>query len=60
ISWYFKHMLFIFSSPPFYDWWILLPGSDEATDLRITTSSKLRFFKDTLGAINGSHITYHP
>lgn len=53
---YFKRMLHIFSSPPFYDQWIRLPGADEPVDPRISTNSKLRFFKDALGAIDGSHI----
>ncbi|KZP05027.1 hypothetical protein FIBSPDRAFT_766477, partial [Athelia psychrophila] len=56
ISKYFKRMLFIFSSTPFYDRWIQLPGVDEPADPRISTSGKLKFFHGALGAIDGSHI----
>ncbi|KZP25610.1 hypothetical protein FIBSPDRAFT_782884, partial [Athelia psychrophila] len=59
ISKYFKRMLFVFSSPPFYNQWIRLPGADEPVDPRISKSGKLKFFKDALGAIDGSHIHIH-
>lgn len=49
-------MLYIFSSAPFYTQWVQLPGADEPVDPRIMNSGKLKFFKDTLGAIDGSHI----
>ncbi|KZP22972.1 hypothetical protein FIBSPDRAFT_667502, partial [Athelia psychrophila] len=56
ISKYFKRMLYIFSSPPFYNRWVRLPGVDEPVDPQISKSAKLHFFKGALGAIDGSHI----
>lgn len=56
MSRYFKRMLYIFSSPPFYNRWVRLPGVDEPVDPQISKSAKLHFFKGALGAIDGSHI----
>ena len=52
-------MLVAFSSPPFYSKYVCLP--DDSVPERIRQNPKFwPFFKDTVGAIDGSHIHVSP
>lgn len=54
-------MLFIFSSPPFYTKYIHLPTADDPTPSKIRQNPKFwPYFKDALGALDGSHIHISP
>ena len=54
---YFVKMLIFFSSPPFYTQYIHLPPIDTPTPSIILNNPKYYpFFKDVLGAIDGTHI----
>ena len=54
-------MLFIFSSPPFYTKFVQLPKADYELPHHICHNPKLwPYFKDSLGAIDGSHIHCAP
>jgi hypothetical protein len=54
---YFVKMLVFFSSPPFYNQYVHLPPIGAPTPPEILNNLKLYpFFKDALGAIDGTHI----
>jgi hypothetical protein len=54
-------MLTIFSSPPFYTTYVRLPTAEDPSPSEIRDNPKLwPFFKDALGAIDGSHIHCAP
>jgi len=54
-------MLFIFSSYPFYTKYVRLPTADDAVPPEIRQNSKFwPYFKDALGALDGSHIHSSP
>jgi hypothetical protein len=54
-------MLCIFSSYPFYTQYVLLPTADDLIPPEIHENPKFSpYFKDTLGALDGSHIHCSP
>ena len=54
-------MLEIFSSPPFYATYVRLPTAEDPTPPEIHNNPKFwPFFKNALGAIDGSHIHLAP
>ena len=54
-------MLYIFSSPPFYTCYVHLPTADDLVPSKIRNNSKFwPFFRDTLGAMDSSHIHSTP
>lgn len=58
---YFRKILSIFSSPPFYTKYVQLPKAGYQIPRRIRRNPKLwPYFKDALGAIDGSHIHCAP
>ena len=58
---YFWQILFAFSSAPFYTKFVHLPTSNDAPPPEIRRSPKLwPFFKDVIGALDGSHIHCAP
>src|ERR1700722_15376208 len=58
---YFQFILYIFSSPPFYTAYVQLPTADDPPSRRIHKNPKFwPFFKDAIGAIDGSHIHSAP
>jgi hypothetical protein len=58
---YFWKMLYIFSSHPFYTKHVSLPGTDDPVSSQIYDNPKFwSFYKDTLGALDGSHIHSAP
>ena len=58
---YFRKMLFIFSSPPFYTEYVHLPTIHDPVPSPILNNPKFwPFFKDALAAIDGSHIHCAP
>lgn len=58
---YFRKMLGIFSSPPFYTTHVHLPTADSPISMKIRNNPKFwPFFKDALGALDGSHIHSAP
>jgi hypothetical protein len=58
---YFRHILFIFSSSPFYAKYVRLPTADDAVSPKIRQNTKFwPYFKDALGALDGSHIHSSP
>ena len=58
---YFRHMLFIFSSYPFYTKYVKLPTADDPVMHEIRNNPKFwPYFKDALGALDGSHIHSSP
>jgi hypothetical protein len=58
---YFRKMLTFFSSPPFYNDYVKLPQTDAPVPPEIQDNPKLYpFFKDALGAIDGTHINCCP
>src|ERR1700676_3632627 len=57
---YFVKMLVIFSSPPFYSDHITPPRVDDPIPNFILNNTKFfLFFRDAIGAINGSHFNAH-
>ena len=53
-------MLVIFSSPPFYSDHVILPKvGDPVPDYILNNSRFFPFFRDALGAIDGSHFNAH-
>ena len=61
ISKSFQKMLFIFSSAPFYTTYVTLPNADTPPSWWILYNNKMwPFFKNALGAIDGSHIPCAP
>ncbi|KIK17385.1 hypothetical protein PISMIDRAFT_85088, partial [Pisolithus microcarpus 441] len=60
VSRYFRKILFIFSSSPFYSTFVWLPAADDVQE-KIMGNSRFRpYFKDAIGAIDGSHIRAAP
>ena len=58
---YFLKMLEFFSSPSFYNDCVRLPSVDTPVPSKIQNNPKFYpFFKDTLGAIDGTHINCCP
>jgi len=58
---YFKHILQIFSSPPFYTAYVALPTDSMPSSPVIASNPKFSpFFDDALGAIDGTHIACTP
>jgi hypothetical protein len=54
-------MVIFFSSPPFYTTYVHLPTGEDPCPPEICHNSKFfPFFKDALGAIDGSHISCSP
>lgn len=54
-------MLVIFSSPPFYTMYVRLPTADDPIPPQIYNNPKFwPYFKDAIGAIDGSHIHSAP
>lgn len=54
-------MLFIFSSPPFYTNYVRLPNANDPIHPNIQNNDKwYPFFKDAIGAIDGTHIICSP
>jgi len=54
-------MLFIFSSYPFYSKYVCLPTADDSVPPEIRQNSKFwPYFKDAIGALDGSHIHSAP
>lgn len=61
ISKYFRKMLLVFSSPPFYTTYTLLPNANTPPSRRLRRNKKLwPFFQHALGAIDGTHIPCAP
>ena len=61
ISSYFRRMLLAFSSHPFYTTNVRLPRADDPASPTIRENPKLwPYFKDALGALDGSHIHSSP
>ncbi|KIK13573.1 hypothetical protein PISMIDRAFT_50956, partial [Pisolithus microcarpus 441] len=57
ILWYFKKMVDTFSEGPIYGTYVCLPRADSPIPSCITNNPKFYpFFKDAIGAINGTHI----
>jgi hypothetical protein len=51
----------IFACPPFYTQYVRLPTADNAISAHIRHNTKyFPYFKDALGALDGSHITCAP
>jgi DDE superfamily endonuclease len=58
---YFRHMLTIFTSPPFYQKYVWQPSARHPTPRQIRSDSKFfPFFRDAIGAINGCHFLCNP
>jgi hypothetical protein len=58
---YFTLMLEIFSSPPFYTDYVSLPAADDPIAPYIRGNTKFfPFFKDAVGAIDGTHFACSP
>jgi len=58
---YFRKILFIFSSPPFYSKHVRLATATDSVAYEIRSNAKFwPFFKDALGAMDGSHIHSAP
>jgi hypothetical protein len=54
-------MLMIFSSPPFYSKYVHLPTANDPTPPQIRNNPKFwPFFRNAIGAIDGSHIHTAP
>jgi DDE superfamily endonuclease len=54
-------MLFIFSAPPFYTKYVQLPTANDPVPSQICNNPKFwPYFKDALGALDGSHIHSSP
>jgi hypothetical protein len=58
---YFRRMVLVLSSPPFYTRHIQLPGNNDLCPPEIHNNLKFwPFFEDVLGALDGSHIQCSP
>src|ERR1700720_880135 len=58
---YFQHILLIFSSHPFYTNYVHLPATGDPAPHEIRENPKFwPYFKDVLGALDGSHIHSAP
>ena len=58
---YFRKMLGAFSSPGIYTKYVQLPRADDPTPSHIADDPAVYpFFKDAIGAINGTHIACAP
>jgi hypothetical protein len=58
---YFRKMTDIFATPPFYTSYVQLPTADEIVSMHIRHNPKFfPYFKDALGALDGSHISSAP
>ena len=58
---YFRLMLSAFASPAFYNQYVVLPRTSDLIPPEITTNPKFfPFFKDAIGAIDGTHLSCHP
>ncbi|KIK14695.1 hypothetical protein PISMIDRAFT_45430, partial [Pisolithus microcarpus 441] len=57
---YFCKILFIFSSSPFYSTFVRLPAADDVQRKIMGNSRFYLYFKDAIGAIDGSHIRAAP
>jgi hypothetical protein len=53
-------MLDIFSSPPFYTRYISLPDPDEVPPKIKENPKWFPFFKDVIGALDGTHVRCTP
>ncbi|KIK26883.1 hypothetical protein PISMIDRAFT_43094, partial [Pisolithus microcarpus 441] len=60
VSQYFCKILFIFSSSPFYSTFVWLPAADDVQQKIMGNSRFYPYFKDAIGAIDGSHICAAP
>lgn len=61
ISKYFRKMLIVFSSPPFYTTYVTLPNASTPPSQRMCHNLKYwPFFQHALGAIDGTHIACAP
>ncbi|KAH9892915.1 hypothetical protein C8Q73DRAFT_621970, partial [Cubamyces lactineus] len=61
ISKYFKHVLMIVSSPPFYTKYIFLPPADSPLHPCLASTPKFAaYFQGAVVAINGTHILCCP
>ncbi|KIK20856.1 hypothetical protein PISMIDRAFT_73993, partial [Pisolithus microcarpus 441] len=61
ISKYFKKILYAFSSPGIYARYVRLPREDDPVHPTILNDPKFYpFFRDALGAIDGTHIACVP
>ncbi|KAF9235881.1 hypothetical protein BU15DRAFT_27613, partial [Melanogaster broomeanus] len=60
ISRYFRKMLRAFSSRPFYTTYVHLPDADEIHPKIHDNPRFWPFFKDAIGALDGSHIHAAP
>ncbi|KAF9230196.1 hypothetical protein BU15DRAFT_24208, partial [Melanogaster broomeanus] len=56
ITKYFKEILLYFSSPPFYMSNVRLPAVDTPISAAILEDPRFRFFRDCIGAVDGTHI----
>ncbi|KAH7917261.1 hypothetical protein BV22DRAFT_988336, partial [Leucogyrophana mollusca] len=60
IARYFKKMVYILSSPPFYTQYVQFP-TGETVPSKIRNNPKFwPYFRDAIGAIDGSHIHISP
>lgn len=58
---YFRKMLYAFSSAPLYTMYVILPTASTSISSRIRNNKKFwPYFKDVLGALDGSHIHSSP
>lgn len=58
---YYKKILFALSSPPLYTKYVYLPTADTPVPPKIQSNPKwYPFFKDAIGAIDGTHINCYP
>ncbi|KAF8432919.1 hypothetical protein L210DRAFT_3342873, partial [Boletus edulis BED1] len=58
---YFQKMLEIFSSPPMYTNYVQLPATGDPVAAKIRKKTKFwPYFKNAVGAIDGSHIHAAP
>ncbi|KAE9395228.1 hypothetical protein BT96DRAFT_747075, partial [Gymnopus androsaceus JB14] len=57
ISKYFREILFTVSSDPFYSRFVVLPAANDPIHPYIRNNTKFwPFFRDAVGAIDGTHI----
>ncbi|KIM57365.1 hypothetical protein SCLCIDRAFT_99294, partial [Scleroderma citrinum Foug A] len=60
ISRYFRKMVAIFSEPPIYTMFVKPPGVDRLSPKIRLNPKFYPYFKDAIGAIDGSHIPIAP
>jgi len=53
-------MLEVFSSPPFYTRYVKLPDPDVIPPEILGNPKSFPFFKDVIGALDGTHVKYVP